>query len=198
LSAAAFVLVAACLVPDSHVTVVGVGINPTRTGLLDALQSMGATVRVDERRDSTGEPVGSVTAEHCQLRGVELRDQHVVRMIDEIPIFAVAATQAEGESVVRDAEELHTKESDRITALVEELRKMGARMEASPDGFRVEGPTRLHGANVDSHGDHRLGMALAVAGLIAEGETIIEPAWRIGDSFPGFASLLATLGADVT
>jgi 3-phosphoshikimate 1-carboxyvinyltransferase len=196
-SSAAFVLVAACLAPNSRVIVENVGINPTRTGLLDALQGMGASIQVEPSAELGGEPVGTIAAEHGHLRGVEVYGTQVVRMIDEFPIFAVAATQAEGETVVRDAHELHTKESDRIADLVEELRKMGARIEARGDGFHIDGPARLHGAHVDSHGDHRLGMALAVAALVAEGETHIDSAWRIDDSFPGFASVLAHMGADV-
>ena len=117
----------------------------------------------------------------------------VPRMIDEFPILAVIATQAEGETVVRDAAELRVKETDRIAAIASELRKLEAHVEERPDGFVVEGPTRLVGARVDSHGDHRLAMSLAVAGLVAEEETIIEGAECIGDSFPGFEESLAAL-----
>jgi 3-phosphoshikimate 1-carboxyvinyltransferase len=117
----------------------------------------------------------------------------VVRMIDEFPILAVAATQAQGETLVRDAEELRVKETDRIAVVVEELNKMGARIEAREDGFLVAGPTPLHGATVDSHGDHRLGMALAVAGLLAEGQTVVRGAGCIADSFPGFGELLDSI-----
>jgi 3-phosphoshikimate 1-carboxyvinyltransferase len=116
-------------------------------------------------------------------------------MIDEFPILAIAATQARGTTVVRDARELRVKETDRIATVVAELRKLGTVIEAREDGFIVEGPTSLRGAAVDSHGDHRLGMALAVAGLVAEGETIIENAGCIADSFPGFGSVLRSLGA---
>ena len=114
-------------------------------------------------------------------------------MIDEFPILAVAATQATGETVVYEAAELRVKETDRIATVVAELGKMGAQIEAHPDGFRVSGPTPLHGATVDSHGDHRLGMALAVAGLVAEGETVVQNADCIADSFPGFEDILGEL-----
>jgi len=131
------------------------------------------------------------------LVGTEVRGEVVVRMIDEFPILAVAATQAEGTTLVRDAAELRVKETDRIATVVTELRKLGARIEARPDGFVVEGPTALVGAEVDSHGDHRLGMALVVAGLVAEGKTRVLGAEAIPDSFPGFAETLEALGARV-
>jgi 3-phosphoshikimate 1-carboxyvinyltransferase len=127
------------------------------------------------------------------LRGVEIGGSTVVRMIDEFPILAVAATQASGTTVVRDAAELRVKETDRIAVIVEGLRTMGARIEPQPDGFIVEGPTPLHSASVDSGGDHRLAMALAVAGMIAEGETVVENADCIADSFPGFQALMRSL-----
>jgi 3-phosphoshikimate 1-carboxyvinyltransferase len=119
-------------------------------------------------------------------------------MIDEFPIFAVTATQADGETVVRDAKELRVKESDRIAAVAAELRKMGAQIEEEPDGFIIEGPVRLQGGHVDSHGDHRLAMALVIAGLIAQGETAVHGCDVIGDSFPGFVELMQRLGAQIT
>ncbi|HLF25091.1 MAG TPA: 3-phosphoshikimate 1-carboxyvinyltransferase [Anaerolineae bacterium] len=192
-SSAAFPLIAALIVPGSQVMLHSVGINPTRTGLLDALAEMGAAVAVTGERDSGGEPVGDLGARSRGLRGCNIHGDRVVRMIDEFPIFAVAATQAEGETVVRDAAELRLKESDRIASLVGELQKMGARIEARPDGFRIEGPTRLRGAHVDSYGDHRLAMALAVAGLVAEGETMVSGAECIGESFPNFVELMQAL-----
>jgi 3-phosphoshikimate 1-carboxyvinyltransferase len=195
LSSAAFVIVAALLVPGAEVTVERVGINPTRTGLLDVLWAMGAQVAVEREGQQGGEPVAdlvvrSTQGRHTPLHGTTVQGDVVVRMIDEFPILAVAATQASGETVVRDAAELRVKETDRIATVVAELRKLGARIEPYPDGFRVSGPTPLHGATVDSHGDHRLGMALAVAGLVAEGETVVQNAGCIADSFPGFAQVL--------
>ena len=144
-----------------------------------------------------GEPVADVAIKTSDLRGISIDGDWVVRMIDEFPIFAVLATQAHGETTVRNAEELRVKESDRIAMLALELRKLGAQIEERPDGFCIEGPTRLHGAVVDSHGDHRLAMSLAVAGLIAEGETTITHAEAYRESFPNFVDLMHALGARI-
>jgi len=141
--------------------------------------------------------VADVTVRASNLVGVEVGGDTVVRMIDEFPILAVAATQGSGTTVVRDAAELRVKETDRIAAVVAELRKLGAHIESLPDGFIVEGPTPLHGAVVDSHGDHRLAMALAVAGMIAEGEVVVEDADCVADSFPGFVEVMRGLGAAI-
>lgn len=198
ISSAAFPLVAALLVADSDITLEGIGVNPTRTGLLDVLEAMGAEIALHNVREQGGEPVADLVVRASTLRGVEIGGDTVVRMIDEFPVLAVAATQAHGTTVVRDARELRVKETDRIATVVEELRKLGANIEARDDGFVVEGPTPLHGAVVNSHGDHRLGMALAAAGLVAEGETIIEGAACIADSFPGFTAVLRALGAHLS
>jgi 3-phosphoshikimate 1-carboxyvinyltransferase len=197
MSSAAFPLVAAALVPGSEITIEGVGVNPTRTGLLDVLRATGAGIALGEEREQGGEPVADVTACASDLAGVEVGGDTVVRMIDEFPVLAVAATQARGTTVVRDAAELRVKETDRIANAVAELRALGARIEPQPDGFIVEGPTPLHGAAVDSHGDHRLAMALAVAGLVAEGPVVVENAECVADSFPGFAELMREMGADI-
>jgi 3-phosphoshikimate 1-carboxyvinyltransferase len=195
ISSAAFPLVAATLVPDSEVVIEGVGVNSTRTGLLDVLQEMGAEITLENERKQGGEPLADVTVYSSGLRGVEVGSEIAVRMIDEFPVLAVAATQAHGTTIVRDAAELCVKEIDRIAAVVAELRALGARIEPLPDGFIIEGPTPLHGAVVDSHGDHRLAMALALAGLIAKGEVVIEHAEYIADSFPRFVELMRRLGA---
>lgn len=197
ISSAAFPLVAAALVPGSEVTVENVGVNPTRTGLLDVLRTMGADVVVTNEREQGNEPVADVTVRASGLVGVEVGGDTVVRMIDEFPVLAVAATQAHGATVVRDAAELRVKETDRIAVLVTELRALGARIDALPDGFIIEGPTPLHGAVVDSHGDHRLAMALAVASLVAEGEVVIENTECIADSFPGFIELMRRVRATI-
>jgi 3-phosphoshikimate 1-carboxyvinyltransferase len=196
-SSAAFLLVAAAMAPGSEVVVEGVGVNPTRTGLLDVLREMGADVVMDSLREEGNEPVADVTVRTSGLRGVEVGGHTVVRMIDEFPVLAVAATQASGATVVRDAAELRVKETDRIAAIVAGLRALGARIDPLPDGFRVEGPTPLRGTVVDSRGDHRLAMALALAGLVADGEVVVERADCIADSFPGFVALLQGLGARV-
>lgn len=195
ISAAAFPIVGATLVPGSEVTLAGVGINPTRTGLIDVLQEMGARITIFEQRLVGNEPLGDITVQHAQLHGVEIKGETVVRLIDELLLIAVAATQAEGETIVRDAAELRVKETDRIATVVEELRKLGARIEERPDGFVVDGPTVLTGGIVDSHGDHRLAMALAIAGLVAQKEVIVRQAGCIGDSFPDFIAHMRTLGA---
>jgi 3-phosphoshikimate 1-carboxyvinyltransferase len=198
ISSAAFVIVAACLIADSVVHLEGVGLNPTRTGLLDVLRRMGADIQIEETGEETGEPVGELIVRASRLHGTLVQGDEVVRTIDEFPILAVAATQAEGVSEVHDAAELRVKEVDRIALLAAELRKLGAQIEERPDGFVIEGPARLKGAAVDGHGDHRLAMALAVAGLIAEGQTSIANADAIGDSFPGFARTFTQLGADLS
>jgi len=195
-SSAAFLLVAAALVPSSEVTVTGVGINPTRTGLLDVLRGMEGDISVSNQHSACGETVGNVTTRTSDLRGVTIEGDTVVRMIDEFPVLAVAATQAHGTTVVREANELRVKETDRIKAVVQELGTLGAQIEARTDGFVVEGPTPLHGETVRSHGDHRLAMALAVAGLVADGEVIIQDVDCVKDSFPGFVEQMRAMGAD--
>jgi 3-phosphoshikimate 1-carboxyvinyltransferase len=175
-----------------------VGLNPTRTGLVDVLRRMGGNVVMQGLAEESGEPVGGLRARASGLSGALVKCDDVVRAIDELPVLAVAATQAEGITEVRDAAELRVKEVDRISLLAGELSKLGAQIEERPDGFVVEGPTRLRGSRVGSHDDHRLGMALAVAGLVAEGETVVDGADCIADSFPGFPETLAKLGAEVT
>jgi 3-phosphoshikimate 1-carboxyvinyltransferase len=193
ISSAAYFIAAACLLPGSEVAVESVGVNPTRTGFLDALREMGADIRVENQREISGEPVADVVVRARDLRGIEAGGDQVPRMIDEFPLLAVAATQAQGTTVVSEAAELRVKETDRIANTAVELRKLGARIEERPDGFVVEGPTRLVGAQVNSHGDHRLAMSLAIAGLVADGETTIEGAECIEDSFPGFEGTLRGL-----
>jgi 3-phosphoshikimate 1-carboxyvinyltransferase len=193
ISSAAYFIAAACLAPESEVSIEGIGVNPTRTGFLDVLREMGADILVENRREVSGEPVADVVVRTGELRGIEVRGDQVPRMIDEFPILAVVASQAQGATVVSDAAELRVKETDRIANIAVELRKLGARIEERPDGFVVEGPTRLVGAQVNSHGDHRLAMSLAIAGLLAEGETTIGGAECIADSFPGFEAALRAL-----
>ncbi len=194
-SSAAYFIAAACLAPGSEVAVEGVGVNPTRTGFLDALRKMGADILVDNQQEISGEPVTDVVVRAGELRGIEVRGDQVPRMIDEFPILAMVASQAQGTTVVSDAAELRVKETDRIANVTVELRKLGVRIEERPDGFVVEGPTRLAGAQVNSHGDHRLAMSLAIAGLLAEGETTIGGAECIVDSFPGFEETLRALSS---
>lgn len=198
ISSASFPLVAAALVPGSEVTVEGVGVNPTRAGLLDVLQAMGTDMVIADEHERGSEPVADVTMRTSDLRGVKISGDTVVRMIDEFPVLAVAATQAQGTTVVHEASELRVKETDRIAAIATELQAMGARIDPLPDGFVVEGPTPLHGAVVDSHDDHRVAMALAVAGLAAEDCVVIENAECIADSFPGFVELMRSMGVEIS
>jgi 3-phosphoshikimate 1-carboxyvinyltransferase len=188
-SSAAFLVVAALIVPEAFIHVENVLLNPRRTAFLDVLRRMGAHVESGVRR-ADPEPVGWLEARTSRLKGTEVRPEEVAGLIDEVPILAVAAACADGELVVRGAGELRVKESDRIAALCEGLRLLGAEVEEYPDGLRVRGGASLRGARVRSHGDHRIAMALAVAGLAAAGETDIEDAECIAISFPEFASLL--------
>ncbi|MDX1615020.1 MAG: 3-phosphoshikimate 1-carboxyvinyltransferase, partial [Candidatus Promineifilaceae bacterium] len=167
ISSAAFPLVAAALVPDSTIRLENVGVNWTRTGLVEILSSMGAAVDTGHLRTSGGEPLADLMVGQAPLAAIEVSGDVVVRAIDELPVWAVAATQAQGSSRLRDAAELRVKEVDRISRVAGELRKLGAQIEEHPDGMTVHGPAHLQGAPVDSHGDPRLGMALAVAALVA-------------------------------
>lgn len=196
-SSAAFLLVAGLIVPGARVAVSDICLNPGRIGLMEVLQSMGADLTVSHTGQDHGEPTGSVTACSGDLRGTGVSGPLVARMIDEFPILAVAATQAHGVTTIGDAEELRHKESDRIDALAHELRLMGADIVPRPDGFVVTGPTRLRGARVNGRGDHRLAMSLIVAGLVAEGETVVEGCEVIHDSFPHFPDVLMSLGANL-
>lgn len=198
ISSAAFPLVAALLVPGSDITLTGVNLNPTRTGLRDVLRRMGADISVTQTGLEAGEPVGTIRARHSMLKSVEVGSSVVVEMIDEFPILMVAALAAEGETVVRDAGELRVKETDRISVMAAELAKLGAQITETPDGFIIRGPQTLKAATVDGHDDHRLAMSLAVAGLIADGDTTVLDAKCAGDSFPGFAETMAGLGAEIT
>ena len=196
-SSAAFVLAAALLAGGDEVRMTGVGVNPTRTGLLDILVAMGGPVICEGERLEGGEPVADLLVRRAELRGTTVGGDLIVRAIDEFPILMVIATQTAGETVVRDAAELRVKETDRIAVMAAELRKMGAEIEERPDGFRIVGPQRLRGAVVQGHNDHRVAMALAVAGLVADGETVIEDAACAHDSFPGFVETMQALGAEM-
>lgn len=193
-SSAAFLMVAACIVPGSDVTITHVNLNHTRTGLLEVLREMGALIEVTETGTETGEPVGDIRVRHSQLKGIEIGGETVVRMIDEFPVLMVAALHAEGETIVRDAAELRVKETDRIAVMSAELRKLDAEITETPDGFRITGPQRFTGGEVDGHDDHRVAMSLAVAGLVSAEGTTVTDARCAGDSFPGFAETLMSLG----
>lgn len=197
ISSAAFLIVAALLVPGSQITLPGVGLNPTRTGLLDVLLAMGADIQVACQEERYGEPVGDLTVRACSLRGTQVSGSLVVRMIDEFPAFAVAASFAQGATVVSQAEELRHKESDRITALCTELRSLGVDAREEPDGFVIQ-PGRIPvGGFAKSHGDHRLAMSLALFGLAAQGEVVVDGSEMIFESFPEFVPALQELGAKI-
>ncbi len=197
ISSAAFIIVAALITPGSEVTLRGVGINPTRTGLLDVLEEMKADIQISNRRETQGEPVGDLTVRHSDLRGVSVGGPLVVRMIDEFPIFAVAAAFAEGRTTVSDAEELRHKETDRIAKICQELRSLGADFQEAQDGFTLQGGEPLSGGVARAHGDHRLAMAMTVAGLAAKELVTIEGTEIIAESFPGFTDTLDSLGANL-
>lgn len=192
ISSAAFWIVAAAARPKSRLRVRNVGLNPTRSGILHALIRMGARLNecIDEEN---GEPVGSVEVNGGSLRGIEIGGDEIPKLIDEIPIIAVAGALAEGKTVIRDAHELRVKESDRISAVAENLRRMGVEVQEFADGMEITGGAKLQGATVDSLGDHRIAMAFAIAGLYAEGETIVRDVECVNTSYPGFEAELKQL-----
>ncbi|MDI9641152.1 3-phosphoshikimate 1-carboxyvinyltransferase [Kamptonema cortianum] len=187
ISSAAFWLVGAALTPHSDLVLKDVGVNPTRTGILDVLESAGISVERENERTELGESVADLRVKGADsLRAFEISGDLVPRLIDEIPVLAVLATQCEGTTVIRDASELRVKETDRIAVVADALSRMGAEVETTKDGMVIQGPTKLVGTTVDSAGDHRIGMAFTIAGAIAEGETRIVNAEAISTSYPQF------------
>ena len=198
LSSAAFVVAAAAMVPGSEVVVEGVGVNPTRTGLLDLLRLMGARMAAEGRTEGVpGEPTADLSVHHGPLRPALLGGELLVRMIDEVPALCAIAATTEGTTEIRDASELRVKETDRIAAMAEVLGAFGVRCEELEDGLLVDGGGALRGATVHSRGDHRVAMAATLLGLVAEGETLVEGAECIATSFPTFAATLRALGAPI-
>jgi len=193
-SSAAFFMAAAVMVPGSEVLIKGVGINPTRTGLLDVMKEMGAVVELSNIRDVSGEPVADILCRTAgDLKAVRIGKDSIPSLIDEFPILCVLATQADGITEIRGAEELRVKESDRIKAMAAELKKLGVELEEYPDGIAINGRAALRGAKVESYGDHRIAMSLSVAALVSEGTTTINNASCMDISFPGFYEMLKTL-----
>jgi 3-phosphoshikimate 1-carboxyvinyltransferase len=190
ISSAAFWLVAASIVPDSELLLENVGINPTRTGILDVLQAMGADIEQLNLREQAGEPVADLRVRSAQLRGTTIGGSLIPRLVDEIPVLAIAALAAEGKTIIRDAEELRVKESDRLAVMAQELHKMGAQIQEHPDGLEIHGPQQLIGANVSPHTDHRIAMSLAIASLLARGETTLENPECARVSYPEFWTTL--------
>jgi 3-phosphoshikimate 1-carboxyvinyltransferase len=193
LSSAAFFLCAAALFPDSQITLPGILMNPTRARLLDILILMGLKVSVSHLEEHQGELVGTIEARGSAIKGTVIAGADTAALIDEIPVLATIAPYSEGGLEVRDAKELRVKESDRIAAVAVNLRKMGAEVEERPDGMRIPGGQRLHGAELDSFADHRIAMAFAVAALRAEGETTIHGADAAGVSYPRFYEELESI-----
>ena len=186
ISSAAFWLVAAALTPGADLTVENVGLNPSRTGVLEVLQQMGARIEILNERDVTGEPVGDLRVRHGPLKAFEIGGNLIPRLVDEIPVLAVAACGAAGVSRIRDAAELRVKETDRLAVMARQLGAMGARLEEHPDGLTIEGGVTLRGAEVESATDHRVAMSLAVASLVARGDTVLHGPEAAAVSYPGF------------
>lgn len=193
ISSAAFFMAAAAMIEGSSVTFHNVGLNSTRTGIFDVLAAMGADLQFGEQFGENGEPYGTVTVRANALTGTEISGDIIPRLIDELPILALVATQANGQTVIKDAEELRVKETDRIAAVTAELKKLGATVEETPDGMIINGPTRLTGATLSSYGDHRIGMMGAIAALLADGEVTIEDTGCIAISYPTFFDHLQQL-----
>jgi 3-phosphoshikimate 1-carboxyvinyltransferase len=190
ISSAAFWLVAGAIVPGSELVIENVGVNPTRTGILDTLGMMGADIHLENQREAAGEPVADLRVKSSHLKGYTLEGALIPRLIDEIPILAVAACFARGRTLIKDAAELRVKESDRLAVMASELRKMGAKVSELPDGLEITGGAPLTGTDVDSYGDHRIAMSLAIAALNAQGTTTIHGAQAAAISYPEFVQTL--------
>ncbi|GAB6098466.1 3-phosphoshikimate 1-carboxyvinyltransferase [Halanaerocella petrolearia] len=194
ISSAAFIMVAGLITPDSEIVLENVGLNPTRDGVMTALEQMNADLELVNEREVNGEPIADIVVRSSQLQATTIEGDLIPLLIDEIPILAIAATQAEGKTVIKDAQELRVKETDRIDAMVKELRRLGVEVEEREDGLEIVGQQEITGGvNCYSYHDHRVAMSLAVAGLIAEKPITIEKADCINISFPGFNELLISL-----
>lgn len=195
ISSAAFWLVAGAITPNAELIIENVGINPTRTGILEALQMMNADITLENQRETAGEPVADLRIKSSKLKACVIEGAIIPRLIDEIPILAVAACFAEGTTVIKDAEELRVKESDRLAVMATELNKMGANIVELPDGLEINGGVTLKGATMDSYTDHRIAMSLAIAGLNAQGKTIINRAEAASISYPTFVDTLIKIAS---
>ncbi|MDJ0702131.1 MAG: 3-phosphoshikimate 1-carboxyvinyltransferase [Leptolyngbyaceae cyanobacterium MO_188.B28] len=193
ISSAAFWLVAAAITPGSELVIENVGVNPTRTGVLEALAKMEADITLENERLVTGEPVADLRVRHSRLKGCVIDGDLIPRLIDEVPILAVAALFAEGTTLIRDAQELRVKESDRLAVMASQLSRLGAQLTELPDGLEIQGGAALHGAEVDSYTDHRVAMSLAIAALRSTGVTQIQRAEAAAVSYPDFKSTLETI-----
>lgn len=193
ISSAAYFLIAGVIHPSARIVIKDIGINPTRTGIIDILLAMGAKLKINNERLEAGEPLADIVVESSELKGIEVGGDIIPRLIDEIPVLAVAGCVAKGKTIIRDAGELRVKESDRIATVASELSRLGAKIEPLPDGMVIYGGRPLSGTEVDSHFDHRLAMSLAVAGLIAKGETTIKHAQAAQVSYPNFWQTLLSV-----
>ena len=193
ISSAAFFMVAGLIVSDSHIIIKNVGINPTRTGIIDALKAMGGDINILNERSAGGEAVADIEVKTSKLKATTLSGEIIPRMIDEIPVFTIAALHAEGTTTVKDAQELKVKESNRIATMAQELKKMGVDITETDDGMIIPGKQALKGAITESHLDHRVAMSIAIAALTAEGDTTINNADCVAISFPDFYEILDSL-----
>ena len=189
-----FWIVAGCCHPNASIKLKNVGMNPTRTGMLEVLNAMGAKIKIDNEGYEGGEPVADISVESSELKGIEISGEIIPRVIDELPILALAACFADGKTLIKDSEELRVKESDRIKATVDSLSKLGAQIEETEDGMLINGGSQLVGAEVNSFGDHRIAMTNGIAGLIAKNETIVINSEAADISYPSFWETLKTLG----
>lgn len=193
ISSAAFFMVAGAIVPNSDIVLKNVGLNPTRTGIIDVMKAMGADITIVPNEAEQFEPTGDIMIKTSDLVGTTIEGDMIPRLIDEIPVLALLATQAKGKTIIKDAHELKVKETNRIDTVVDELSKLGASIEATEDGMVIYGESELHSGEVSSHGDHRIGMMLAVAALITNGEVVLEDAEAISVSYPQFFDHLNNL-----
>ncbi|NRD80568.1 3-phosphoshikimate 1-carboxyvinyltransferase [Bacillus sp. BRMEA1] len=193
ISSAAFFLVAGAIIPNSEIVLKNVGLNPTRTGIIEVMRQMGAKIEIISMGDDSFEPVGDIVIKTSNLKGTVIEGELIPKLIDEIPIIALLATQAEGDTLIKDAEELKVKETNRIDTVVNELKKLGASIEATDDGMIIRGKTALTGGTVSSHGDHRIGMMLSIAALLCENEVSLDEPEAISVSYPNFFSHLDSL-----
>jgi 3-phosphoshikimate 1-carboxyvinyltransferase len=193
ISSAAFFLVAGAIIPNSEIVLKDVGLNPTRTGIIEVMKKMGADLEIVQNKETLFEPSGDLIIKTSELKGTVIEGNLIPKLIDEIPIIALLATQAEGTTIIKDAEELKVKETNRIDTVVQELKKLGARIEATEDGMIIHGKSKITGGTVSSHGDHRIGMMLAIAALLCENEAELENPEAISVSYPNFFSHLNSL-----
>jgi 3-phosphoshikimate 1-carboxyvinyltransferase len=197
ISSAAFFMVAASITPGADITLEHVGLNPTRTGVINILKLMGADISISEQKEVGGEPVGNIRVRYAPLKGIHIPEDQVPLAIDEFPVLFIAAVCAEGETVLTGAEELRVKESDRIQVMADGLAQLGVRTDVRPDGIAIKG-SRMKGGVVHSHGDHRIAMSFAVASLRAEEPIQIEDCANVATSFPNFVALAKEVGMNIS